>query len=1269
MTPVRIYAAIMRLRRSWESTAMLSLQTLPFMPRGRALRRYRALLREQIASEPVARLCERLLSLPLGLAPLPDASAILAGADSYALYGAPAGGRTLALIQTLAHWIAAGDDTPVLYLPLPEIDAANLAPRTLVAAAFHRAGLSSDYADGQHTAVLLLDDWELLPPERRALWQSFIVTTTTRWPTLRMVIALPVGGEPWPELAALQLNPPDAAQASAILAYLLPDQQQMPGPPELARLSGFGPTPSLADLALLALIYPLGGLPTSRAQLYAQAFALLKPLIEEQRLLAQSSARLNELPNAQPSPWSGSAIGRALLRHYRLARAFAGGDDIEALSDLAPSERAVVASLTVGLLEDPTPVLAPLWASGPDEASLRALVACAREAPDRAPDYGLRLLEWLLDPAAAPSCATLLNELIPLLPALFAAASRVNELRTLAVLEATARALPQPRTLWLSLLELPGATAALRWAAAEHLTSEPPSVAELVAASPFSDPADLAPQAYLAALGTPESRAALAKAPLREAVIALLNDPLAGEHRTIAATLILADAALPPALRACAVPSVESLPLLEHVAGEAAPEPRQAALAALSQGEPLLALAALGRVLAQPDAAAEARRATLDAIAAVSHQSAAALLMRATVSSELPLDVRLHALERLARRSDGEALVLRRLLLTTALSPVIRAAVAQHLGRRGVGLALPELARLLVGSGTPLLRRAAATALGELAQRPALHEAAAAALVAGLRRAASDPELGERIAHGLGQSGSSAALSPLAALLEPRLVGLLRQAWLRAAPALAHTHAEAWPELDLPAPLQFCLSDALAAGSTLADPPSRFAELAERHAIRLAVAAAAGLGALGGTPELRERVIACLRQALLVETRAEVARAILQTLRQLSEPGFELAAIFAAPGPGSDLRWLAIETLGADPRAGTALLERLALASDEPFVQAQLVGALGALGLERALPALRRLARDASGAAQLRGAAIDALICFASPEAHEQLVAIAVESAAAPALRVRAAAALPAALSAQAQIALRQALRAERLAPILSVALQHALARTGDREAITQLLCAAQSDSAAEALAGIEALAELNDAGSVPLLVRLSQSASAPPTIRLAAVIGLLHVGGAEHLPLLHEYLDAAAPALRLQAHAALARLRPADPRLGAPLAEPDAPLPLRLQALTHVATHDPDAPQLAAVVASASEMPQVRMAAAAALANSGHPAAVHSLAATLTSGVAPVLRRRCCATLGRLAHSAAPNAAAARACLASLVSDPQQLPVHRHWAAMALLG
>ena len=1249
---------------------MPSLATLPFLPRGRALRRYRARLREQIASEPASRLLSRLLSLPLGLAPLPDPTAMLALRQPLGLYAPLAGGRSLAFMQAIARWVASSEDAPIVYVPLPEVDNSDLPPHAIIAEAFHSIGMPNTYADGGMPGVLLIDDWELLTAPRRAIWQQFLTTTAPRWSALRTIVALPLHSA-WPVFDTLRIAEPTIDQAEAILRHLLPHDNATPILTVLAELPGLGPIPSLADLALLSLSYPLSGMPESRAQLYARAFTIVQPLVEELQALPTNLLSSASSP-AQQRTWSNPAVGRTLLRYYRLAHELAYSTDPKVVLDLPADVSSAVVPLATGLLEDPSSLLALLWGQqlSPDRTHLSTIINALREAPGRAPIYGLRLIEQLLA-TARPVDEAWLTHLAPALPRILIAASHTDEPRTLAVLALLAPQLDQPHQLWLTLIDHPESTDGLRWAAADQLIVKPYTIDQLGLPPAHGDPATLIVRAYLAAMGSPLTRATLAVPPLYDVVATLFASPTAGKRAAQAAALIMADPQLPIALRILAVPAVDSQPLIERIASDSAPELRQATLLVLAQAEPTEALASFGRVLARPESSIETRIATLDAIAAVAHQSASATLIRAIITTDLPLSVRMHAVTCLVQRADHEAILLRRLLATTTLMVGLRAVVVHQIGRLGISTALPELSAILTSPGSPLLRRAVTRALANLGRSPTLRAAVTTALIAGLRHSATDAILGEQIVYALGQTGSTEAVAPLTALLAPRLAELLHQNWLRVAPALEQTSADAWPDLPLPESLHLSLIDILAEGDTLADPPSRIEELVERQAIRLAAAAAAALAELGSTAELRKPVIDRLRQSLYNEQRTEVIRALLKALGQVSDPAGELQAIFALSNAHPNLSWLAIECLGSHPRAFDTLRHRLEQDSDEPFVQAMITNVLGTFRRSEALPILYRIASAPKGDPRLRSAAVSAIARSSDPEAIRMLVAIAADSLVPSTLRMIAAVALPAELSSDARIAIRQALRAERLAPEVMLALQRVLARTGDHEAITQLLHLIQSNSGVKAITVIDAIAELKSADITPLLVRISQNALAPAGVRLAAVEALLQIDSQEHLPLLNEYLRASAPPLRMQAHAILTRLLPHDPRLSIPLSDRSAPLALRLQALAHVVTYTPDSPLLATIVTTANEHPQVRMAAAAALINSTHPDAVVSLAAMLRPGEqadVPVLRRRCCLSLGVIAHQPDPNASAAYEQLASIVLDPAQPIAHRHWATEALL-
>jgi hypothetical protein len=1132
----------------------------------------------------------------------------------------------------------------------------------VIAAAAKSAGLPSALADGNRSGILLVDDWELLSSDRRAVWKSTLTAGAGSWRSLRAVVALPPG-EAWPELQTIQLATPDKATATGWLAHLLPGHNAGSLLAALQHEPGADRYASLADLALLALTYPLAGLPVSRSELYEQGYALVRPLLGDERSLH---------PGLGPA--ASLRVGRALLRHYRLARGFAGGNDLEALADLSPVERGAVAPLTAGLLDDPTPVLAALWGDGaPELENLQALAACASEAPRRGSRWGLRLVERLAGPGASPEERAVLGRFAHALPAILATAGAEDTPRASAALASLHAALPESLACSLALIDDPAAPEALRWAAADLMASSA-ITPERLAASATTDITALKARSFVAAVGGVPLHSLLIAPPLRVGIEALLADQAAGAHRVAAAQAVVSDESLPDELRALALRACEDRDLVERSAGAASPDMRRAALETLGRGEPEEALAVVGRALAAGSAGEIARREALEVAAGLATPAATGLLARAAIDGGQSLAVRLHALDLLAGRGHGGMLVLQRLAGASGLAPLLRAAAVGHLGRLGHAESLPPIRNLLETATVPLVRRAAATALGALGRRPGLRDQVAAALITGLRRIGADTQLGERIVHALGHSSANAALTLLASLLAPSLEPALRAAWLRRIPELGHLSAGEWPKLTLADDARRALMDALADGNTTADPPNRLAELTARQAARIAIIAAGAIADLVDTrADLRAPALAALRQAVATETRSDVARATLDALGRVGYAAAELMALFDSAATPT-LCWLAIERLGASEGARDALLRRLADDQDDGFLQGAIIALLGQHGHSAALPTLRRIARGAESEPHLRRAALVAMGRIATPEAAVALAAFAVDVTSPADLRAVACNALPDALSMEVRTTLRQAARSTRL-PELGVALSRALARSGDHEALPALVRSAQSDHGAEAVASIEAIARLGDAGVAPLLVRISQSPTAAAGVRLAAVLALLQLCGDEFEPLLRDYLAAPAPLLRLQAYAALAALRPDDPRLGEPLLDLDAPMALRLQVLSHITSLRPDAPVLRSIVAAQGEDPQLRLAAAAALEAANDPDVALALAAVLapaeddTPVAPPLLRRRCALTLGILARKGGPVADAARTQLATLAADPRQPAEHAHWAAEALLG
>lgn len=1230
---------------------MLTRKPLPFLRGNRRLQGQRERLRELLACEPVVRFLPALLQMPLGLEPLPEPAAILATPTPLALCGPPASGRTLALLQVVERWCANESAVPLLYVSLVADDTIHLPPRDGLANAIVRAGWPLALVEGKRPGILLLDDWESLPADRRIAWRSFLITAAREWTALRVVVALPEG-ESWPGYRRL-IFPNDDRVRRVWIERLSPQADQASALESL-RFGNPSRTVSLADLALLALTFPDHGLPSSRIQLYTRAYDQVRSALE--------AADEASLPTVK--------VGRALLRQFRLARAFAGGVDIAGLGVLPPVERATVAALVAGLLGDPAPVLAALWdGAAPEAANLAACIACLAELPDQAPRWGLRLLEYLSRPNAAVGEREALMGLVPLLYRILATAALPDPDRTCEVLRALHTALPPAPGRWLPLTDNPQVPATLRWEAADLMVGDALAGEQLVAVPTQADATALQVRAYLAVTAVAGGASLLATPLLCEGAAALLNNLEAGERRMTLARAVLAEEALPVELRTLAVQAVGDQRAIEQVLRSPSAALRQAALARLRSSAPAQATAVLVAALSAPEVALTLRLEVLETLASLDYPTAWGALIRSILDARLPLSCRLRGVKLIADRGTVGCQALRQILAAPGLPSPLRMAAADYLAHLGDEGALPILRRILERDTSPWLRRRAAQALGALGRRPGLADQAAAALIAGLRRAGVDAHLVVQIAQALGRSGADAALPPLRALLAPALAALLRSAWERRAPDLALQPAYTWPNLDLSDEVRAALLDALAEGETIADPPTGLAELCERQAAAIAVAAARALADLAcARPDLQSVVVKLLYQTVTNDPRLDVIRAALDGMMVLNEGVARLAALLDDDIAATSVGWLAVERLSQSEAGRAALVQRFH--TSNPLLRSAMINALG--GRREALSAIRRLARATGADLYLRRVAVAALANFTAPEAVATLAELASDQAEPDEIRMLAASSLSPTPLSEVRLRLQRALHAPQTPVGVQVALARALARCGEREALAILLRFAQSESSAVAVKALEALAELADDTIEPILVAISQNHLTPPNVRLAAVTALLRRSGPTYLALLRPYLNAAALPLRLQAYATLAAVNPDDPQLGAPLSDRAAPLSLRLQALKHLAARDPTAPALIAALTSADEEIQVRLAAADALAQGG-AAAPEALAAPLTKAYEqapspPLLRRRCIRSLSALARGSGPVAEAALERLSALADDPAQPAEHRHWAGEALI-
>ncbi|NCC30484.1 MAG: hypothetical protein EOM24_00500 [Chloroflexia bacterium] len=236
------------------------------------------------------------------------------------------------------------------------------------------------------------------------------------------------------------------------------------------------------------------------------------------------------------------------------------------------------------------------------------------------------------------------------------------------------------------------------------------------------------------------------------------------------------------------------------------------------------------------------------------------------------------------------------------------------------------------------------------------------------------------------------------------------------------------------------------------------------------------------------------------------------------------------------------------------------------------------------------------------------------------------------------------------------------------------LARNRDATGLACLLDAGQSASGPEILAVLDVLGLLDDPQITPVLTGLSQRSAVAPALRLAALATLLRRGEQNVLPLLQRYLTDPSPPVQVQAYTLLEAFAPANLRLEDPLDDPDAPLMLRLNALTHRAERTLDPDWLCALTEKSDQPLALRLAAITALARATKPIVVVRLEALLhipqgePGYPLPIIRRQCLATLGCLAQGEGACAEAALAALVRLSCAEGPVAVQRSWASAVLL-
>jgi HEAT repeat protein len=1233
-----------------DTLAMIAPFVASLLPRGRALRRQQAALRKRMAAEPALQLLPGLIDVPLNQAPLPDPRAILDHTHNLALCGPVGSGRSLALLQIVARWVALEQPPPLLFLPLSTIDAQNLSPRAVITGQIHQAGFGARLQS--QAALLLIDEWEELPADRRQLWQSFLNRLSNHWPQARAVVTLPEHAD-WHGFDQQHLGQLNQATSDAWLALLLAsyDQHAIHADLERPALTDLRYNPR--DLLLFTTIYPIAGAPASLPDLYEQAVALSRSLIEDAPALT---------------------VGRGSLRHYHMARTLVETPIDPDLFTIEPIDQEPVLTLAVDMTEDPRHLLANLTRTGThlrvDAQHLPLLVHTLRHRPDALPEVSLDLLDYVI----RQTRSDLITELAPALPNLLAAAADQDPERSLVLLQQLAH-LPTLegtpcRQLLQNLIDLTRAPATLRWSAVDLLiehgwmpdTTEPPAPDRLAQTA----------RTYIAiALGSP-TRAQLSATTIATEIKHLLADPETIERGQTAARTLLADPQAPSALRLQAIQAIpyddEGIASLLRAALADDIQLRQTALQALQKLSPQTALANLMQMMRDPAADASTRRAVLAAIARLPQGHTG--LAHCILDDNLTIESRYNALQLLLRRPRAAAVILPRLARIQRLPTLLQALVQRALGQHATSQALPPVAETALNQAAPLLiRHNALISLGQLSRHKQLHTPAIKALLAFLKRRPIEDTLIIAALTALAESRSGAAIPTIGMLLTPDLPDNLRRAWLELAPDLAHTPVAQWLELSLPPNLRLTLTQALAAGTTGADRPGSLEELVRYQAEQIGMAAIQALLRLAeNRNDLRPGILVLLQQSFVTNRLQALVRPFMTAVGVCA--GASASSIIAELADDQRLndeqRMAAIETLGQLAPL-TVLNQRLMQGHDDPFMQSALIDAIGTRSDPTIVPALRQIAEQRGGSDYQRCTAALALGRIADPTARDTLVRLLTDHTSSEQLCIAAGEALPPDLSPATCRSLRELLNHKHIEPRLAAALIGALGRSNDHEARPILLRMIQSDQALIAVAAIEALVTMNDTSVAPNLVGIAQYGRHSAGVRLSAAAALLQLCGNEYLPLLNEFLQSPLLPLRLEAHRILAQHAPTDPRLNLVPGNQAEPLILRLWALEHMEAQGQSGAIALRMADDPNEELQLRLAAVRLLATVAQPTAVDVLTTT-TDDPVPILVRESIVALAALSTQSGFVADQAQHILTQLAATAAETPAGL-WAAESLLA
>src|SRR5215211_4694433 len=393
------------------------------------LHTYRRKLAHDIREQLVFRLLPALIDLPLEISG-PDGSqyslngALHAGRH-LSLSGVSGSGRRLALLQAALRWAegSLADTPPPVLVNLQHLDDGTTNPDELLATAALAAlrpaeptrlreplafirRMVGDDDQPSHEHLLLIYGWDELLPERRAVWRSGLQAISESDSPIQLLVALPLDERPWPGFMPLTIAPISPALCASWIEHLAPAEFRAPIATALVEGGSLHPlSDRLFDIALLAWLAPIAGLPGSRAEAYTQALATIVGTPSDQLDQARGIAELQRLAayDEQPAESNSYLTERDLLgrthflhpqvRRFLAARQLVAERHYDPLSTLEERECAELAPILATMLDDPTPVYTVLWARAHHDAAITLTLArCVRERAPRNSTWTLRIV-------------------------------------------------------------------------------------------------------------------------------------------------------------------------------------------------------------------------------------------------------------------------------------------------------------------------------------------------------------------------------------------------------------------------------------------------------------------------------------------------------------------------------------------------------------------------------------------------------------------------------------------------------------------------------------------------------------------------------------------------------------------------------------------------------------------------------------------------------------------------------------------------------------